>query len=62
MFQTAIISDIHDWHTKKIEFFLKKNGCNVTRLKFGDIKLNFSENKFFSIKTFINLMLYGFVF
>ena len=47
MFQTAIISDVHDWHTEKIEFFLKKNECNVTRLKFNDIKLNFSENKNF---------------
>ena len=47
MYQTAIISDIHDWHTEKIEFFLKKNKCNVTRLKFSDIELNFSEKKNF---------------
>ena len=45
MYQTAIISDIHDWHTEKIEFFLKKNECNVTRLKFRDIKLSLKENK-----------------
>ena len=47
MYQTAIISDVHDWHTEKIEFFLKKNECNVTRLKFSDIELNFNENKNF---------------
>ena len=47
MYQTAIISDVHDWHTEKIEFFLKKNECNVTRLKFCDIELNFNENKNF---------------
>ena len=47
MYQTAIISDVHDWHTEKIEFFLKKNECNVTRLKFSDIELNFNENKKF---------------
>ena len=47
MYQTAIISDVHDWHTEKIEFFLKKNKCNVTRLNFKDIELNFSENKNF---------------
>lgn len=47
MYQTAIISDIHDWHTEKIEFFLKKNKCNVIRLKFSDIELNFSEKKNF---------------
>ena len=63
MYQTAIISDVHDWHTEKIEFFLKKNECNVTRLKFRDIELNFNENKkFFSIKIFRNLTLYGFDF
>ena len=47
MYQTAIISDVHDWHTEKIEFFLKKNNCNVTRLNFRDIELNFCENKKF---------------
>ena len=47
MYQTAIISDVHDWHTEKIEFFLKKNECNVTRLKFRDIELKFTENKKF---------------
>ena len=47
MYQTAIISDRHDWHTERIEFFLKKNKCNVTRLKFSDIELNFSEKKNF---------------
>jgi len=47
MYQTAIISDVHDWHTEKIEFYLKKNECNVTRLKFSDIKLNVNENKIF---------------
>ena len=47
MYQTAIISDVHDWHTEKIEFFLKKNKCDVIRLKFSDIKLNFNENKNF---------------
>jgi len=45
MYQTAIISDIHDWHTDKIEYFLKKNGCTVTRLKFGDIRLKFCGGK-----------------
>jgi RimK family alpha-L-glutamate ligase len=50
MFQTAIISDIHDWHTEKIEYFLKKNGCVVTRLKFNEIKLSFCADK----KTFFN--------
>jgi len=48
MYQTAIISDIHDWHTDKIEYFLKKNGCTVTRLEFDDVKLNIcKKNKFF---------------
>ncbi len=47
MYQTAIISDVHDWHTEKIEFFLKKNKCDVIRLKFSDIKLNLNENKNF---------------
>ena len=47
MYQTAIISDVHDWHTEKIEFFLKKNECNVTRLKFRDIELNLMKKKIF---------------
>ena len=50
MYQTAIISDTHDWHTEKIEYFLKKNGCIVTKLKFNEIKLSFCANK----RTFFN--------
>ena len=33
MLQTAIISDLHDWHRKIIVLF-KKFGCKVKNLKF----------------------------
>ncbi len=50
MYQIAIISDLHDWHTKQIEIYLKKIKCKVKILKFNDIKLNFCEKrkKFFN--------------
>ncbi len=47
MLQTAIISDLHDWHTEKLSFFLKKFGCKVKKLKFSDVRINISSKKKF---------------
>ena len=44
MFNVGIISDSHDWHSKEIEFFLKKKNCIVTKIKFDDLIFKF-ENK-----------------
>ena len=44
MFNVGIISDLHDWHSKEIEFFLKKKNCIVTKIKFDDLIFKF-ENK-----------------
>jgi len=44
MFNVGIISDLHDWHSKEIEFFLKKKNCKVTKIKFDDLIFKF-ENK-----------------
>ena len=45
MIKTAIISDLHDWHSNKIEYFLKKNGCSVIKLSFEEIEFYFKNNK-----------------
>ncbi len=45
MYSIAIISDLHDWHSKEIEYHLKKKNCEVIKLSFNEIELNFSKNK-----------------
>ncbi len=41
----AIISDLHDWHSREIEHYLKKKRCKVIKLNFHEIELNFKKNK-----------------
>ena len=45
MYSIAIISDLHDWHSKEIEYHLKKKNCEVIKLSFNEIELNFGKNK-----------------
>ena len=59
MFSVGIIGDIHDWHTEKINFFLKKNNCNVFTLKFSDLQIKFSKKNFYLYNKAIKLNLDG---
>ncbi len=46
----GILSDSHDWHSEEIDFFLKKNNCDVIKLNFDDFLLKLKNNKI----TFLN--------
>ena len=52
MYQIAIISDIHDWHSQQIERNLKKKKCKVIKLRYDDLNAKFGskENFFFNQK------------
>ena len=44
MYQIAIISDLHDWHSQQIEASLKKKKCKIHKLKYEDLTATF-DNK-----------------
>lgn len=50
MYQIAIISDIHDWHSQQIEKNLKKKKCKVIKLRYDDLNAKFGieENFLFN--------------
>ena len=50
MHSIGILSDSHDWHSEEIDFFLKKNNCDVIKLNFDDFLLKLKNNKI----TFLN--------
>ena len=41
----AIISDLHDWHSDQIEYFLKQSKFKVLKVSFEEIKFSFKKNK-----------------
>ena len=43
----AIISDLHDWHSDQIEFFLKKNNFKTLKVTFQELKFSFKKNRIF---------------
>ena len=47
MYQIAIISDIHDWHSQQIEKNLKKKKCKVIKLRYDDLNAKFGSKENF---------------
>ena len=47
MSKVAIISDIHDWHSNQIEYFLKKNNVKTSKITFEELVFSFKNNKVF---------------
>ena len=47
MLSIAIISDLHDWHSREIESTLQKKGYKVIKLRFDELQGNFRKGKFF---------------
>ena len=45
MSKVAIISDIHDWHSNQIEYFLKKNNLKTSKITFEELIFSFKNNK-----------------
>ena len=43
----AIISDLHDWHSDQIEFFLKQHRFKTLKVTFQELKFSFKKNKIF---------------
>ena len=39
MYSIAIISDMHDWHSNEIKFYLEKFGCKVAKVSFEETDL-----------------------
>ena len=55
MSKVAIISDFHDWHSNQIEYFLKKNNFQTSKITFEDLVFSFKNNKvFFKNNKFLN--------
>ncbi len=52
MYSIAIVSDIHDWHSKQIESNLIKKNCEVFKIKYDELEANFNikENFFLNRK------------
>ena len=46
MYSIGIIGDIHDWHSQKIELYLKKNNCRVKKFFFKNLVAKFSNKQF----------------
>ena len=47
MSKVAIISDLHDWHSNQIEYFLKKNNVKTSKITFEELVFSFKNNKVF---------------
>ena len=46
----AIISDLHDWHSNQIEFFLKQNKFKTIKVTFQELKFSFKKNRIFFLR------------
>ena len=44
---TAIISDLHDWHSDQIELFLKQHKFKTLKVTFQELKFSFKKNRIF---------------
>ena len=45
MYSIAIISDMHDWHSSEIKFYLEKFGCKVVKVSFEEIVLSLKKKE-----------------
>ena len=45
MYSIAIISDMHDWHSNEIKFYLEKFGCKVAKVSFEEIVLSLKKKR-----------------
>ncbi|MAI28911.1 MAG: hypothetical protein CMP38_01755 [Rickettsiales bacterium] len=43
----AIISDLHDWHSDQIEYFLKQSKFKILKVSFEEIKFSFKKNRIY---------------
>ena len=43
----AIISDLHDWHSNQIEFFLKQHKFKTVKVNFQELEFSFKKNRIF---------------
>ena len=57
MLSIAIISDLHDWHSREIESTLQKKGHKVIKLRFDELQGNFRKGKFFLNQKFYDLLM-----